>query len=380
MAMIRFFVSLTACVLILAAGAGAQELPPLFGPDGSPPDSDIIQARVTHWVNQIKTGEEASQIIDARKKLITECGRLEDSSLRSRYAIASGQGLLPVLTEAPAEEDALGALREINAVMAAAKMNQFGASDVLAAAITHTNPAVRLWGWRGYAAILDRVLAQGETTSGVMFSVLEDACKTEPSALVRGAMYDLMTLPAVRSDLVSDGAWAQTALRLEALLLSQWADHCSRILAGQTESLETAGQAIKALESLSSITKGTPASTAILQAMADLLWASYGAYNDATEGDVAIPLGGGIMLNCEAALRRMSSLNEERLKVPLTATKIPGMPGSVKDHATRSSFVGQAVVDWIKALKDNHAIKDPDVKPFGEPVDEEGDAETDSGE
>ena len=374
----RFFVSLAACVLVLATGLGAQELPPLFGPDGSPPDTDTIQARVAHWVSEIKTSPDAAKVVDARKKLITECGRLEDSSLRSQYASTASPGLLSVLTDAPADDDALVALRELNATIAAARMNQVGVNEVLATAVKHANPGVRLWGWRGYAGILDRVLAQGGSTSGNMFSSLEAACTSEPSPLVRGAMFDLINLPAVRPDLASDEMWSQTADRFRALLLGQWPTLCNQILAGDLESLQTAGQAIRALESLSSITSGPQASTQVVQALADMLWATYGAYNDASDGDVAIAVAGGAMLTCEGTLRRVSTVNEELLKLPLTATKLPGVPGSIRDHATRASFVGGAVVKWVESLVEDHAIIKPDVHL--KPAEEEGDAATDSGE
>ena len=74
----------------------------------------------------------------------------------------------------------------------------------------------------------------------------------------------------------------------------------------------------------------------------------------------------------------MSTVNEELLKLPLTATKLPGVPGSIRDHATRASFVGGAVVKWVESLVEDHAIIKPDVHL--KPAEEEGDAATDSGE
>ena len=377
MATIRFFGSLAACVLVLTAALGAQDAPPLMGSSGAMPDQAAIQARVDHWITKIKDSSSTDEIAEARLQLVRDCERLEDSSFRSQFASASAPGLLSILTDEPTSADPLRPLREINAAVAAAKMKQVGVHAVLQASVSHANPGVRLWGWRGYASVLDLVLTQGGGTAGGMFAALQSGCASEPSPLVRGAMYDLMTLPAIRPDLISDEAWTKTADQFLTLLLAQWPEHCSHLLAGDAVWFETTGQAVGALESLSAVKDGpSRASMPVLQALADMLWASYGAYSNATDGDTLVFLSGATLLTCEDALRRMSSLKEERLKTPLTANTInvAGSSTRIRSHAMRASFVGEPVLKWIEDLKTNHAISDPDIKPLDEPAGEtEGD-------
>jgi len=365
--------------LVFTASGVAQEVPPLTGLEDEPPEVPVIEARVSYWIQQILLGETAAAIVDARRQLLKDYDLFDDATFQYRYATNTAGRALGVLAGAD-PNDALLPVREINAAMAVANMDQISTAPTLQLLVAHPNPGVRLWGWRGYALILPLITSQGGGADKALMEALDVRLWTETSALVRGAMLDMMTLPETKPEGVSDEAWRKTGQRFLAFVLQHWREHCSHIAAGESLWIESASEGLAALVRLWEYAdESQAAQTDMLQAVVDLMWVCHQAYQGAADDDPIVALTGSLMLDSEDILKERSGIDETFVKPPLTASRIEvaGEKVTLASKADRSLYVADAVYQWLEALAERNVAK-PDIAPAAGDESDEADSEAET--
>jgi hypothetical protein len=358
-------------VLTIAGEATSQQLPPLDGPE---PTEQAIEARVKFSINGLATAEDEAGIVQARRQLIRDYPRFESLSFRYQFAAETASRVL-ALIENVDDQDPLRALRQINGVMAVVAMDQVSIQPALESLVGHDSPAIRLLAWKGYANIRDLILAQGALPSERMFRVLEEQSATETSALVCGAMFEVMVLPSVRPAAVPIEAWPATVEKLRNILSDSWLTYCRSVLAGQEHWPEVTGKAVVAVVRLARLdADNAAAQTKALQMIVDLMSCTRKAYDNADEGSSVANAAIVLLVDCEEALNAVTGITA-------TPVKKAFLDKSIKSKDERGAAVGLAALKWVNDLADRGVVK-PDVKPKTDSDDadegDDGEAEEDA--
>ena len=339
-------------VVFVAVTAWADQPPKLAGPDGGLPDRLVIQQRITYWLDALAGAEDIRKITEARRRLISDYLHFDDPQFRYDYASLAATSVLKMFGQL--NDGELRQVRELNAAMAVARMDQVSVQPALEQMIIHRNPAVRLWGWRGFAAIRQLSLAQGEGPANALFEALRQRSKAEPSGLVCGVIFDMMALPPVAPETVPVDVWSAASKTFLQILSANWSRCTSHVSEGRLPWIDAAGRALPTLKLLARPHSDEPdAVKEPLQLIVNLMYAAFRAYDRSEPGDDVNSTTSALLLACESALRSFTGITDSAIKAALTHPR--NTAEQKRDQA------GLAVAAWLDLLKD-YEVKKPDIK------------------
>jgi hypothetical protein len=303
-----------------------------------------IDARVKYYADRFQEVGGDEDIVALRKKVLDDYRKYDSTEYQYVFTQTAVKYLSPLLQEP-------NQTRQVNVAMALSQMEQVPVQPALESMIKDENPAVRYLGWQGYKRIRMSVLAQGSEGVETMYASLARAAENETEASVVKAIFQMLYLPPIRPEAVSEQSFSVARKRSLDILRKCWPKRCREVLAGSAAMADAARAGVVALLGFENLSTEDPAvQTALLQMLVDILYCSSKAYDAAHAAGNVAEVNSDLMQDAENALNAVSKLRLSQVTTALLDPKV---------QPPREAAVGLAVLDWIDALK-SKGVKKPD--------------------
>ncbi|MFP3937582.1 MAG: hypothetical protein ACLFVW_04510 [Phycisphaerae bacterium] len=357
------------CVAVLAgvfSSAGVVTAQPRLDfscdqlPPGRLPEEIRQQVRqfVSHWTNAMLQTETDSEVAEARSRIIEGYSKCPDSvQYQTDYARAVVDKIGPVL----ASDDPL---KQVNGALLVANTPNMRVRPVLDEMVSHSNPAVRYLGWRGYQRARTLVLAQGRDYSQPLFGSLAERLQAETVPFVVRRLLETLYLPPSRPQVVSQGDYDWARRQAMEAFLSGWSEQCRRLLLVEPELPEAMVPGLWAISGFRRVIGDSQAEKSKLaQPMVDVMYCASRAYDEADPGsddDRVRRANATLLTEAEESLNELTELRRNYLSQALTAENVPD----------RGAEVRRAVLDWVDDLSQaGFDIQRPGFEPPQQPDD-----------
>ena len=356
----------------LAAPVTAQpeDQPPSLGSAGLP-DRTEIDVWVKYWIDRIATATTEADLTEARGRLVTGYQRFEPTRYRYDYADITAARVSAMLKALP--DDDLKTLREVNAASVIGVLDQVSVQFTLQELVAHENPAVRYWGWKSFTNIRDLAMAQGGQTVQGLFTALTQRSAAETSAIVFGAMWETMILPASPPEAVDSATWTAVIETFTDIIRSTGAGACEQVTAGDTSWTSAAGKGVQAMTRLARAT-GEEELSIPLSHLLHMTFAAFRAYDAAPANSEAERHAIVLMAACESAFVGLTGLSGS-----------PGIEATLIDPGYRtkdaqSAATGLAIAQWKDKLVEQYAAQPPPISLIADAPAPDGAGEADDDE
>ncbi len=359
--------SVAICVLTVflsAAAATAQSQPaapalPTFAGQAQPQHIQQMANYITFWAGALRDSQNDANAILARDSLVLGYVEMDKQNAGYNYAERAAAILGPILAKGLGT-DALSRMKEVNLASAVAQMPQASIQPALDAMVAYApNPAVRYFGWKGYAAARTRILALGAQPTQKAMASLDKAAATETSGPVLEQIFRMTELDAARPTAVPDAAWTSAANAMLGVLNTNAKTWCQKIIHGDDEIADACRRQTIALKSYAAVIAATPAQkTAVLQTLVDLAFCAAKAYGYARAENRSADAMLALMEDCEKALQDLTGIQKPFLAKPLSDPKLAQTPEILLLTVDPVAKENRGVLAWSGALKDQ-GVKDP---------------------
>ncbi len=274
-------------------------------------------------------------------------------------------------------------LQKINVAIVLAEMSAASGQANLEKMISHSNDAVRFYGWQGYGQARMAILAAGsaEPTDKMMASMAK-AIEQEKSSVVMRVVFESLNFPPSAPEGVSRDKYDRTRREALKIVASNWQSLSNQVRDGDRELSEGFRRATSAIANSWDLLSLDPAQrTKYLQMIIDVAWSSAQAYEAAmlvaerasglTKDDANEKIAANTLLlrSCEQALNAITKGNRDYLARTLTDTSIAdraSAPRGWKDLTTGQEY---GLLAWIEELKAEGVTipKAPELTPGDQP-------------
>ena len=330
-------------VLFFAVAGATGQTPPWPGPDDSPETTKRkISERIKYRFEVIAETEDQDDIVKHRLKLIGEYRYMMAKGNGGDYVKAVASYAAAALSTDPntsAIPSAIKRLREINAAMVVAAMNDISILPVVELAATHkTNQGVRYYGWLGYRALRTGLLKQDKQVADKMFAVIATSAEREKNPAVLSALLQTLQLEPTKPAGISPQRWSYAAERSLRILRKNWRRWYVRVLAGDYEMSLACGEAVLALKNAVARNIGQKSALSIpLQMVMDLAYCAGQGYSNAitqvealkeargqskpTSAELAaqqtVDANAELLLECEKTVNELTKQKNSRIRQAL---------------------------------------------------------------
>lgn len=307
---------------------------------------------VSHWCGVMAQTDTDAEVVEARNRLVEGFGKCPDSAqYQTAYATAVVDSIRPSL----ASEDLL---RQVNAALVVANTRNMRVRPVLDEMVRHNNPAVRYLGWQGYQRVRTLVLAQGQGYSRPMFESLSERIATETTPFVTRRLLEMLYLPPVRPQVVSEGDYSWARRQAMEAMLKGWSEQCRRILLGEPEMPDAMRPGVWAISTFHRATgSDRDAQSKLVQALVDVMYCASRAYDEAGDdatGDRVRHANTMLLTDAEEHLNELTELRRDHV---YRALRDEGVPD-------RGAQVRRGVLDWVDDLIEaGFEIEQPSFEP-----------------
>lgn len=343
----RLFVCWAAPLVLLAVSVAASAQPRLdfsceqiaTGPLPAHVRQQVEQF-VAHWTDVMLTTEADAEVSNARQRLVEGFAKCPDSAqYQTAYAAAVVDSVRPVLRS----QDRL---RQVNAALVVANTRNMRIRPVLDEMVRHDNPAVRYLGWQGYQRVRTLVLAQGRAYSEPMFAGLDEQLKSETVPFVLRRLLEMLYLPPVRPQVISEGDYRWARERAMEIFLAGWSEQCGRILLGGGQMPDAMRRGLWAISGFRRIIGDSQAERSKLaQPLLDVMYCASRAYDEAdagSDGDRVRRANAMLLSQAEEELHNLTELRRGHVSRALEDPDVPD----------RGAEVRRAVLQWVDDLAD----------------------------
>jgi len=239
---------------------------------------------VADQLQQLLKATKPDEIVDVRKSLLAAYNRFgtRPNEFQTSFARAmAAQGKALLAGDAMAD-DKLRTLKEINLAIAAHRMSQATIQPLIEQMVAHGDPAVRYFGWSGYALLRLPLMAKGGKGLVQMYDTLSKAMVQETDPKVLDEVVGMFRLSPALEDKtrgVTDAAYRAGQEKLFEILQAHWNNLCVKVTDADPAVAEAAYSAIGAVGLLTiglgpAVDKKVP-----LQMTANMAWCAGKGYD-----------------------------------------------------------------------------------------------------
>ena len=313
--------------------------------------------------DKVKAAREAIQAIYAK---------YDSSAYHDAVAQAAAKTVAPLLAAEIGGKPDL--LVQVNAALVLSQMAVAANQQSLQTMVSHTNPAVRYLGWRGYLAARDSILAKGDSASTkLMMDASAKAASDETSGIVLRVVYDMLNFPRVGPSNVQAAAYDDVRKQAMAAIQANWAQRCQQVINGNAQMAEACRHGVSALASGWPLV--APAQqTAFTQQIVDVAWCAATAYDQAysvaerstgltkDEAQVQLLNYTALLRMAEQVLNSIAGANNAFIEKTLTDTNITERAAAPLGYTDLKTGEQLGVLGWIKQLS-SRGVQTPKFTP-----------------
>lgn len=316
-------------------------------------DNASIKAWMTDWVKRMKAAKDEQEILQVRNDLIG----YYDANLGGYNYVQQAAAQVAPLLQKDLGADPLRTLKEVNIALALSKLTQVTIQPALEVMVAHPNPAVKYYGWSGYAAERTPIAAMGPGPCKIMFSSLAKNIGTETNALILGQMLRVLDLESTRPDEITNAKeWEDMQQQTAAMLQANWKAWCIRVRNGDAEMIDALRNGVPAAGKQALWAKDKQPGK-FLQMLVDAAWYAGQAYDDAKAvgrvGDAATWL----LRDCEKWLNEAMGYKPGRVYIDRPLTDSRATDPSTVLQWIKSAEERYGVVMWVDDLKDKGVVQ-----------------------
>lgn len=348
-----------ACGVLLAMGAAplAVAAEPTLGDN---PNEQQMQAYVSYWVGALRDAKADANVLTARVMLVEGYKKMEANDKGYSYADKAGSAGSDALSKGFGA-DALAKVKEINLAMALSQMPKVSIQPALEILVASKDPAVRLFGWRGYRAAREKLLLQGpQPWTRMAMTSVGKAAQMETSAPVLDQVFTMLEMTgALPNDATQNtkDAWNLAQSESLAALTKNWRRWCQQVLAGDEELAGVCASAARAVASHADWIGPDKAQRAkMLQMIVDMAYCAATGFIQAKTAGQSGDTFGNLMRECENVLNATAKTAKDFIKKPLEDPRVGQNLNWVLLWVVPQTET-RGMMAWVDFLKDQGVVE-----------------------
>ncbi len=330
-----------------------------------------VDARIEWWKDMLINARKSSEVIAARKGLMTDFELYKSERYQSYFAWATVKNFKDLLAgQGYNANDSMVQEKQINIALAFADMANRQTVPALDVMIASQNNGLRYLGWKGYQSISEQIIKGGQKATDPFVQTLADAMQAEKSPAILKKIFQVMET-SCNTQSVSAIVLRDIKGKILDAFEKAWPAWRAKVQEGtDAEMIDTIGEAVTSMVSIAtskpSDLKGNER-TKMLQMILNQAYTASVTYDKALqagkdkfanitnekvrdrqiEENMALQQAcSQLLLSCEDGLGKISGDKKTPIQAALNA------------EVAKGAAVRGSVLDWASTLK-KQGVKDP---------------------